>query len=362
MGGEPKTALNVACFPQNGVPFEVLTDILRGGLAKAEEAGVVVLGGHTVIDEEIKYGMAVTGLVHPDRILRNVGARPGDALVLTRGRGTGIVATALKRGAGSPAEHAAAIESMAVLNAAAARVLRGFEVHACTDVTGFGLLGHGYEMAHASGVRLVLVAERLPLLPGARALAAAGHLTGGCKRNRDWLADKVEIAPTVPADLAEVAQDPQTSGGLLASIPAPAAPRPLAALPNAGAPAAPRASYRRPTARPPAPPPSLRRSAASRSSTAGTASGPPAARRPSGSARSSWSRSRRRRCAARVSHSRDTACGSARGRPSRRGRRSPFPGSRRRPPRAGVRSTRGASPASPRGGVRSRRRRAGPSA
>src|SRR5207244_436204 len=168
----------------------------------------------------------------------NVGARPGSALVLTKALGTGIVATALKRGAGSPAEHAAAIESMAALNAAAARVLRGFEVHACTDVTGFGLLGHGYEMAHASGVRLVLVAERLPLLPGARALAAAGHLTGGCKRNRDWLADKVEIAPTVPADLAEVAQDPQTSGGLLAAVSAAAAPRLLAALANAGVPAA----------------------------------------------------------------------------------------------------------------------------
>ena len=230
MGGEPKTALNVACFPQSGVPLEVLTDILRGGLAKAEEAGVVVVGGHTVIDEEIKFGMAVTGLVHPDRILRNVGARPGDALVLTKALGTGIVATALKRGAGSPAEHAAAIESMAALNAAAARVLRGFEVHACTDVTGFGLLGHGYEMAHGSGVRLALVAERLPLLPGARALAAAGHLTGGCKRNRDWLADKVEVAAAVPADLAEIAWDPQTSGGLLAAVPAATAPRLLDAF------------------------------------------------------------------------------------------------------------------------------------
>jgi len=234
MGGEPKTALNVACFPQNGVPLEVLTDILRGGLAKAEEAGVVVVGGHTVIDEEIKFGMAVTGLVHPDRILRNVGARPGDALVLTKALGTGIVATALKRGAGSPAEHAAAIESMAALNAAAARVLRGFEVHACTDVTGFGLLGHGYEMAHGSGVRLALVAERLPLLPGARALAAAGHLTGGCKRNRDWLADKVEVAAAVPADLAEIAWDPQTSGGLLAAVPAATAPRLLDAFGAAG--------------------------------------------------------------------------------------------------------------------------------
>src|SRR2546429_8635275 len=136
MGGEPKTALNVACFPQNGVPFEVLTDILRGGLAKAEEAGVVVLGGHTVIDEEIKFGMAVTGLVHPDRILRNVGARPGDALVLTKALGTGIVATALKRGAGSPAQQAAAIESMAAPHAAPARALRGVEVHARTAGTG----------------------------------------------------------------------------------------------------------------------------------------------------------------------------------------------------------------------------------
>ena len=234
MGGEPKTALNVACFPQSGVPLEVLTDILRGGLAKAEEAGVVVVGGHTVIDEEIKFGMAVTGLVHPDRILRNVGARPGDALVLTKALGTGIVATALKRGAGSPAEHAAAIESMAALNAAAARVLRGFEVHACTDVTGFGLFGHAYEVAHGSGVRLALVAERLPLLPGARALAAAGHLTGGCQRNREWLADDVEMAPGVPADLAEVAWDPQTSGGLLVAVPAATAPRLLDAFRAAG--------------------------------------------------------------------------------------------------------------------------------
>jgi len=238
MGAEPKTALNIACFPQRDVPFEVLADILRGGLAKAEEAGVVVVGGHTVIDEEIKFGMAVTGLVHPDRILRNVGARPGDALLLTKALGTGIVATALKQGAGSPAEHAAAIASMAALNASAARTLGGFEVHACTDVTGFGLFGHGYEMAHGSGVRLALVAERLPLLPGARALAAAGHLTGGCKRNREWLADKVEVAPGVPADLAEVAWDPQTSGGLLAAVPAATVPRVLAALAEAGVQAA----------------------------------------------------------------------------------------------------------------------------
>jgi selenide,water dikinase len=234
MGGEPKTALNIACFPQKDVPFEVLTDVLRGGLAKAEEAGVVVVGGHTVIDDEIKFGMAVTGLVHPDRILRNTGACPGDVLLLTKPLGTGIVATALKQGAGEPTEHSAAIESMITLNAAAARTLAGFEVHACTDVTGFALLGHGYEMASGSGVRLVLEAERLPVLPGALRLAAAGHLTGGCRRNREWLVDKVEVAPGLPPALAEVAWDPQTSGGLLVAVPNADAPRVLAALAQAG--------------------------------------------------------------------------------------------------------------------------------
>jgi selenide,water dikinase len=234
MGGEPRTALNIACFPQKDVPLGVLTEILRGGLAKAEEAGVVVVGGHTVIDEEIKYGMAVTGLVHPDRILRNVGARPGDVLLLTKPLGTGIVTTAVKRGAPAAAELAAAVASMAALNAAAARVLRGFVVHACTDVTGFGLLGHAYEVAHGSHVRLVLAAAQLPLLPGARELAAAGHVTGGCQRNRDWLADKAAVAPGVPEDLAEVAWDPQTSGGLLAAVPAADAPRILDALAGEG--------------------------------------------------------------------------------------------------------------------------------
>jgi selenide,water dikinase len=219
MGGEPRTALNIACFPQTGVPMEVLGDILRGGLAKATEAGVVVLGGHTVADDEIKFGMAVTGVVRPDRIWRNVGARPGDALVLTKPLGTGIVATAIKHAAGTEADYGPAIESMTALNAAAAEVLRGHSVHACTDVTGFGLLGHGYEMAHASGVRLIFEAARLPLLPGARALVAAGQLTGGCRRNREWLADKLRIASEVPADLMEIAYDPQTSGGLLVALP-----------------------------------------------------------------------------------------------------------------------------------------------
>jgi selenide,water dikinase len=217
MGGDPCTALNVAAFPRD-VPVAILADILRGGFEKAREAGVVVLGGHTLVDEEIKYGMAVTGTIHPDRIWRNVGARPDDVLVLTKPLGTAIVTTAVKRGAELPDVLASAVTSMTTLNAAASRALRPLDVHACTDVTGFSLLGHGYEMAHGSGVRIVVDAGSLPLLPHARALAASGISTGGCQRNRDWLADKVEIAPDVPADLTEVAFDPQTSGGLLVAI------------------------------------------------------------------------------------------------------------------------------------------------
>ena len=154
--------------------MEVLGDILRGGIDQGRRAGVVVLGGHTVNDEEIKYGMAVTGVVHPDRIWRNVGAQPGDALVLTKALGTGIVTTARKRGAGTPEDEAATVASMLALNAAAARALRAFTVHACTDVSGFSLLGHGFEMAHGSGVRLALDSARLPLLPGARSLVGDG--------------------------------------------------------------------------------------------------------------------------------------------------------------------------------------------
>jgi selenide,water dikinase len=234
MGGEPRTALNIACFPQKDVPTDVLTDILRGALAKAEEAGVVVVGGHTVIDEEIKFGMAVTGLVHPDRIWRNVGARPGDVLVLTKPLGTGIVTTARKRGAGTSAEEAAAVASMLALNAAAARALRAFDVHACTDVTGFGLIGHGYEMAHGSGVRLTFEAGLLPLLPGVAALATDGNLTGGCRRNRDWLAGAVEVDAALPVGVVEAAWDPQTSGGLLVALVAAAVAPAIEALAAAG--------------------------------------------------------------------------------------------------------------------------------
>ena len=234
MGGEPRTALNVTCFPQHGVAMEILGEILRGGIAKASEAGVVVLGGHTMNDEEIKFGMAVTGVVDPERFWRNVGARPGDVLVLTKALGTGIVTTACKRGAGTATEQVAAVESMLTLNAVASQVLRDFAVHACTDVTGFSLLGHSFEMAHGSNVRIVLEGTRLPVFPGARALARGGYLTGGCRRNREWLTDRVEIAPEVPPDMVDVAYDPQTSGGLLAALPKGQGATAVAALRQAG--------------------------------------------------------------------------------------------------------------------------------
>ena len=238
MGGIPCTALNVAAFPYREVPMEIFGEILRGGIEKAREAGVVVVGGHTLVDEEIKFGMAVTGTIHPDRIWRNVGARPGDVLLLTKPLGTAVVTTAVKRGDDIPDALAAAVRSMTTLNAAAADAMREFEIHACTDVTGFGLLGHAYEMAHGSNVSLELDSSALPLLAGARALAATGTSTGGCRRNRDWLADKVAIAPGVPTDLVELAFDPQTSGGLLFAIAPTDAARALEALRSAKTPAA----------------------------------------------------------------------------------------------------------------------------
>ncbi len=237
MGGDPCTALNVAAFPRD-LPIEILGDILWGGIEKAREAGVVVVGGHTLVDEEVKFGMAVTGTIHPDRIWRNVGARAGDVLLLTKSLGTAVVTTAVKRGAEIPEALAAAVDSMTTLNAAASHALRDVDVHACTDVTGFSLLGHGYEMAHGSDVRLVIDAATLPLLPRARELAASGVSTGGCQRNRAWLADKVDVAAMVPAALAEIAFDPQTSGGLLFAVSERDADRALAALRHANTPVA----------------------------------------------------------------------------------------------------------------------------
>lgn len=218
MGGEPATALNIVCFPRGKMDIGVLGEVLRGGADKVKESGAVIAGGHSIIDEEIKYGLSVTGVVHPDRILRNVGAREGDVLVLTKPLGTGIATTALKRGNASEASIEQAVASMAALNKYAAAVMLGYDVHACSDVTGYGLLGHGLEMTGDGSVSIVFEAARLPLIRDAAALAETGNLTGGCKRNREYLDDKTVIDAGVSDALAEVALDPQTSGGLLIAV------------------------------------------------------------------------------------------------------------------------------------------------
>lgn len=219
MGADPKTALNIVGFPKGKLDIEVLGEILRGGGERAREAGAVVIGGHTIIDPELKYGMAVTGVVHPDRVIRNVGVRPGDVFILTKPLGTGIISTALKGRKASKESVRAAVASMIALNKVASEVMRNVPAHACSDVTGFGLLGHAQEMAAGSSVTIVLEAAKLPLLRGARRLAEQGCLTGGCRRNRDYLNDKISIDRSVPKGLVEVAFDPQTSGGLLIALP-----------------------------------------------------------------------------------------------------------------------------------------------
>ena len=238
MGGDPITALNIVGFPMGQMDIEILGDILRGGLERATEAGAVVIGGHTIIDPELKYGMAVTGVIHPGRVLRNVGVRVGDALVLTKPLGTGIVTTALKQRKASRESLREAVRSMVTLNKDASRIVRRFSVHACCDVTGFGLLGHATEMAMGSGVSLVLDSATLPLLPGAARLAGRGFLTGGCKRNRAYLADKVVVDSAVRAEIEEIAFDPQTSGGLLVALEPRAAERLVKRLQAAGVAAA----------------------------------------------------------------------------------------------------------------------------
>jgi selenide, water dikinase len=218
MGGEPKTCLNIVCFPKGKMEMEVLGDILKGGADKVKESGAVIIGGHSIIDDEIKYGMAVTGVIHPDKIFRNVGVQAGDALVLTKPLGTGIVTTALKKGKASQESVDEAVQAMTTLNAAASVIMRKFPVHACSDITGFGILGHALGMASGSGVTMVLDSAKLPVIQHAARLAEKGYITGGCKRNRDYLKDKITIETSIREGLVEVALDPQTSGGLLIAL------------------------------------------------------------------------------------------------------------------------------------------------
>jgi selenide,water dikinase len=234
MGGDPKTALNIVCFPKGKMEMEILGEILRGGADKVKESGAVVIGGHSIIDEEIKFGMAVTGVIHPDKIFRNVGAQEGDALILTKPLGTGIITTALKKGKASKESIDGAVRAMTTLNAAASRVMREFPVHACSDITGFGILGHALGMTNGGNITLVIESAKLPLLDGAERLAEQGYLTGGCKRNRDYLNDKMSIDKSVREGLVEVALDPQTSGGLLIAVAKSHAAELVAALHAAG--------------------------------------------------------------------------------------------------------------------------------
>lgn len=234
MGAEPKTALNIVAFPKGRLDLEILGEIIKGGAERVREAGAVVIGGHSIIDQELKYGLAVTGVIHPDRVIRNVGVQVGDALVLTKPLGTGIIATALKKRRASATSVRAAVASMRALNSTASSIMRRFPVHACSDVTGYGLLGHAVEMASGSGVTIVLRSSALPLLPAARRLATEGLLTGGCKRNRDYLEDKIAVDRSVSEVLLEVALDPQTSGGLLIALPKGDAPTLVEALRASG--------------------------------------------------------------------------------------------------------------------------------
>jgi selenide,water dikinase len=234
MGGRPITVLNIVVFPQGDLPLEILGELLRGGADKVNEAGAVVVGGHTIRGSELMYGLSVVGLIHPKRILLKEGAENGDVLILTKPLGTGIYATALKNGALSPAREKRFYASMSDLNADAAEKMFDFGVHACTDITGFGLLGHALEMAVASNVTFVIDTRALPLLPGALNLAERGFLTGGGMSNREYAKEDVAFEGKISPPLEMLLYDPQTSGGLLVAIPAKKAARYLAAIKKRG--------------------------------------------------------------------------------------------------------------------------------
>jgi selenide, water dikinase len=218
MGGRPLTALSILAYPGKG-DLDVLEQILKGGTEKIHEAGCVVIGGHSVNDDEIKFGYSITGTVHPERVLANSGARPGDALVLTKAIGTGVIATALKRGSAATADVDASIQSMLRLNRAACETMLAHEAHGCTDITGFGLIGHAREMAEASGATIEIELDRVRWLPGALEYARRGALPGGLGSNKDFASCAVEWARELDAVRESLLYDPQTSGGLLISLP-----------------------------------------------------------------------------------------------------------------------------------------------
>jgi selenide,water dikinase len=218
MGGQVVLALNISCFPAN-LPLDIAGEILRGGAEKVAEAGAVLAGGHTVEDKEPKYGLAVMGLIHPDQVLTKAGARPGDALVLTKPLGVGIITTALKGEVAEPEHVARAVESMKQLNGTAAQLIQQVGVNACTDVTGFSLLGHGYEIAQKSGVQLRIHLDRLPFLPGAVQYAQEWLFPGGAHNNKKFYERHVQWEAGITEEMQVLLFTPETSGGLLIAVP-----------------------------------------------------------------------------------------------------------------------------------------------
>jgi len=219
MGGKPLTAMNIVCFPQKTLAMSILKDILVGGLDKMHEAGVILIGGHSVEDDELKYGLSVTGTIHPAKVVFNTGVRAGDWLILTKPLGTGIISTAIKGALVGEEAVTRITKSMSTLNRGASELMQATGVNACTDITGFGLLGHVAEMIEGSGVGMIIDSAAVPFFPEAKELAEMGILPGGLHRNREFRTGMVEVAQDVPQYLADILFDPQTSGGLLISVP-----------------------------------------------------------------------------------------------------------------------------------------------
>ena len=230
MGGRPITALNVVCFPRSTMDLSVLRKVLEGGLSMLHEAGVILLGGHTVDDPELKYGLAVTGVIHPAKVVHSNTARPGDVLILTKPIGTGIISTAIKKGVASKSAISSIVKSMTTLNRAASDAMLEVGVHACKDVTGFGLLGHACEMIDGTQVGMEIHSASIPLFPRALEYYKKGYVPGGLYRNRDFRKNMVDFNKKVPLYLQDLLFDPQTSGGLLIALSKAKAPRLLSKL------------------------------------------------------------------------------------------------------------------------------------
>jgi len=224
MGGKPLTAMNVVCFPVKTMDISILRKILAGGVDKVHEAEAILVGGHSIEDEELKYGLSITGVIHPAKVVLNTGAEVGDRLILTKPLGTGIISTALKGKMADEGTVAKMIKSMVTLNRKASELMQEIGVHACTDITGFGLLGHAGEMIEGTDVGMVMHSAAVPFFPEAKELAEMGMIPGGLHRNREFRLTMVEIAKEVPDYLSDILFDPQTSGGLLISVSEPKAP------------------------------------------------------------------------------------------------------------------------------------------